>query len=82
MAPGSHYLLSIDDPPFQITGRVVHARLLRIERSAGSGRPVFEAGLDFEAARPAARQQLANLMRRLAALALAHRLPTIRASSC
>jgi hypothetical protein len=82
MTPGTHYLLSIDEPAFQITGRVVHARLLRVERSAGGSRPVFEVGLDFEAARPAARQQLAGLMRRLAALALVHRLPTVRASSC
>jgi hypothetical protein len=81
LAPGNYYLLRIDDPPFRITGRVVHARLLRVDSAAEGIRPVFEAGLDFEDAWPAARNALAQLMQRLADLALDCRLPDLYVAS-
>ena len=62
LAVGREYVLRLDDPPFQIAGRVVWAKLLTLD----GGRPVFEAGLEFTDCSPAARQQLTRLMIRLA----------------
>jgi hypothetical protein len=62
LAVGREYVLRLDDPPFQIPGRVVWARLLTLD----GGRPVFEAGLEFAECSPAARQQLTRLMAALA----------------
>jgi hypothetical protein len=78
MAPGRTYVLSLDHPPFRITGRVVHARLRRLVHGDSGLHPVFEAGFDFAAAPPEARQQLAALMARLAALQPGEQLPLLR----
>lgn len=81
LTPGHHYLLRIAEPAFQITGRVVHARLLRVEPGPDGIRPVFEAGLDFDDAWPAARHELARLMRTLAAMACEQRFPDLHVAA-
>jgi hypothetical protein len=56
---GHRCTLRVADPPIQIPARVVRCRLVRVD--PGDGRPIYEAGLSFDAA-PTLRLQLVGLV--------------------
>ena len=69
---GHRVTLRVAEPPLQLPGLVVRARLIRIDPV--DGRPIYQAALRFEDA-PGARQQLAGLIATLAAEPLEKAVP-------
>jgi hypothetical protein len=79
VAPGREYLLRVDDPAFQISGRVAWARVKRFDPATGAA--VFEAGLEFGEPSPAARAELTRLMARLTVRVPSDELPVLQAEA-
>ena len=77
--PGREYVLRIDDPSCQVSGRVVWARVVRFDPTTGA--TVFQAGLEFGEPSPAARAQLTRLMARLSAHVATDDLPVLQAEA-
>jgi hypothetical protein len=76
LAPGRRCMLTIGDLPLPIGGRIVRSRVIRVEPAPDGLRPVFEAGIEFDAS-PAGRPQLEALMARLAARGSDQELPAV-----
>ena len=76
VAPGRDYLLRIDNPSCQISGRVAWARLLRFE--AATRAALYEVGVEFSEPSATARAQLTRLMVQLSARAPSDELPVLQ----
>jgi hypothetical protein len=64
LAIGQRCTLRMGEPQFQITAKVVHCRLARLDQTAEGTRAIYEAGLVFEML---SSQQVAHLLASLAA---------------